>query len=155
MDVAYINTFLEAASNVLGQFGVTFKPGKMHLKNSPALSGSVAIIIGVTGNLRGQVLWNMSNETALKIASAMMGGMEIKELDEISKSAIAELVNMILGNTATIFYNKGLDLDITPPSLLFGDKMIVSASKGTVICIPLELNVGGTLHLDLAIVEGD
>lgn len=155
MDVSFINPFIEASSGVLTQFGVTFTTGKIRLKTSPLLAGKVSIIIGVTGMLRGQVLFNLEKDVALKVASSMMGGMEVKEFDELSKSAISELVNMILGNAATIFYNKGLNIDITPPSLIFGDNIVVSSSKGQVICIPLELNIGGTIDLDLAIVGDD
>jgi chemotaxis protein CheX len=151
MDVQYINPFLEASSAVLKQFGIEFKPGKLQLKGSPQLMGRVSVIIGVTGKLRGQVLFNMDQDVAFKIASIMMGGMSITDFDEISKSAIAELFNMVLGNTATIFYNKGLEIDITPPSLLFGENMVMSASKGWIICIPLELSVGGSMSIDLAI----
>ena len=46
----------------------------------------------------------MDKPVALQIASAMMMGMTITELDEMSKSAIAESANMILGNAATLLY---------------------------------------------------
>jgi chemotaxis protein CheX len=153
MDVMYINPFIEASNNVLSQFGISLTPGKIHLKTTPALSGKVCVIIGVTGNLKGQVFFNLEVDVALKIASYMMGGVEVKEFDELSKSAISELINMVLGNSATLFYNKGLNIDITPPSLIIGEKMTVSSSKGQVICVPLVLSIGGTLDLDLAIVQ--
>jgi CheY-specific phosphatase CheX len=71
----------------------------------------------------------MNKKVGLEIASGMMGGMQLAELDEISKSAISELTNMILGNTATILYNKGINIDITPPSFLMGENLQVSNSK--------------------------
>ena len=64
-----------------------------------------------------------------KIASAMMMGMKITELDEMSKSAIAESANMILGNAATILYNKGIKIEITPPSLMTGENIQISHLK--------------------------
>ena len=70
--------------------------------------------------MRGQAVFAMNQSVALDIASSMMGGMEAVELDELSKSAISELANMILGNTATILYNKGIGIEITPPTFLMG-----------------------------------
>ena len=81
----------------------------------------------------------MNRSVALNIASNMMGGAEIAELDEISKSAISELANMILGNTATILYNKGIGIEITPPTFLMGENLQISNSKMTTICVPLYL----------------
>jgi hypothetical protein len=50
---------------------------------------------------------SLSKETALSVASLMMGGMLVTELDDLSKSAISELGNMIMGNTATILQAEG------------------------------------------------
>lgn len=59
----------------------------------------------------------------------MMMGMPVEELDELSKSAITELSNMILGNAATIFYNRSIKMEITPPALFVGDNMEISTPK--------------------------
>ena len=92
MEVAYINPFIEASSNVLTQFGIEITTGKIHLKTSPVLGGKVSIIIGVTGMLRGQVLFNLEKDVALKVASSMMGGVPVDDFDELSKSAISEFI---------------------------------------------------------------
>jgi len=47
----------------------------------------------------------------------------------MSKSALSELTNMILGNTATLLYNRGVGVEITPPSFLMGENMQISPSK--------------------------
>jgi chemotaxis protein CheX len=80
-------------------------------------------------------------------------GMPVAELDEMAKSAISELTNMILGNTATIFYNNGVAVDITPPSLLMGSNIQISTSKMQTICIPLALSNDTTFEIDVAIQE--
>lgn len=152
MDVTYINSFLEACSSVLSEFGVEFKSGKPHLKGSYKLKDQIVILIGVTGQFKGQVLFNLDADSALKIVSNMMGGVEVKSFDDMSKSALSELVNMILGNTATVFYNKGINIDITPPSVLMGDNMSLTPQTPT-ISIPLEFNVGGKMDLDITLKE--
>lgn len=155
MNVEYINPFIEACESVLKSVAnMDIKPGRPYIKTSPFASDTLAIIIGVTGKMRGQIIFSMSIDVAISIASAMMGGMPIAELDEISKSAVQESTNMILGNAATILYNKGLAVEITPPTLLTGSNIQVSTtSKMETICVPLHISTGGQLELDIAVVQ--
>lgn len=154
MNVEYINPFIEASQAVLHQVaGIEAKLGNIYLKTSPYASDSVAIIVGLTGKIRGQVIFTMSKKVAMSIASGMMGGMPVTELDEISKSAISEMTNMILGNTATILYNKGIGIEITPPSLLMGDNMQISPSKMKTVCIPLLLTEDNIMEIDVSIMD--
>ena len=152
MNVEYINPFIEASQAVLKQIaGIDAKLGKVYLKNSPYKSDSVVIIVGLTGNMRGQAIFSLSKSVAMSIASSMMGGMPVTELDEISRSAVSELANMILGNAATILFNRGVSIEITPPSLLMGDNMQVSSDKLKIICIPLLLDDGNVIEIDISV----
>lgn len=154
MNVEYINPFIGASKKVLKEVAnIDFELGKVYLKNSPYISDSVVIIVGVTGTIKGQATFSMSFDVALNIASSMMMGMPVSELDEMTKSALSEMANMIMGNTATIFSTKGYDIDITPPTILTGDNMQFSPNKLTTISIPLILNVGGKMEIDVSFVE--
>jgi chemotaxis protein CheX len=149
----YINSFLNASKDILAQMaGISSEMGKIYVKDSPFASQNVAIIIGLTGTIKGQVLINMSEPMALKIASNMMGGMPVAALDEIARSAISELGNMILGNAATLLYNLGVTMDITPPTLLVGEKISLSTAQIKTICIPLQTEMG-TFEIDIAVKE--
>jgi chemotaxis protein CheX len=154
MNVEYINPFIEASQIVLQQIAnVDAKLGKIFIKSSPYEGESVVIIIGITGKIRGQVIFTMSKSTALLIASHMMYGMPVIELDEISKSAISELTNMILGNTATLLYNRGIPIEITPPSLLMGESMQISSNKLKTVCVPLHISDTEVFEIDISIVD--
>jgi chemotaxis protein CheX len=154
MNVEYINPFIEASQTVLKQIGgIEAKLGKVYMKSSPYTSDNVLVIVGLTGKMRGQTIFSMSLTAAMSIASTMMGGYPVTELDEITKSAISELTNMILGNTATILYNRGIGIEITPPSLLLGQNIQISSSKIKTVCIPLELSIGHLLEIDLAVED--
>ena len=154
MNVKYINPFIEASQTVLKQTAnIDAKLGSVTLKESPYTSDSVVIIVGLTGKIRGQAVFSMSKKVALSVASAMMGGMTVTELDEISKSAISELTNMILGNAATILYSKGIGIEITPPSLVMGDNLQISSSKMKTICVPLMFNEEDQLEIDISLIE--
>jgi chemotaxis protein CheX len=152
MNVEYINPFIEASQQVI-QMMTGIKPtlGKVHLTNPPYQSDSVAVIVGLTGKLRGQVIISLNIETAMSIASIMMGGMPIEKFDDMPKSAISELGNMIMGNTATILFTKGIGIEITPPSLLMGEKITVSQSSMKTICVPLNLGNDGKVTIDISL----
>ncbi|MCX8129276.1 MAG: chemotaxis protein CheX [Clostridia bacterium] len=154
MNIEYINPFIEASQTVLMQIaGIDAKLGKVYLKDSPYKSDAIAIIVGLTGKIRGQAVFTMNIPVALGIASKMMCGMPVSELDEISKSAISELTNMILGNTATILYNKGIGIEITPPSFVMGENLQISTNKLKTISVPLLLSESETMEIDISVVE--
>lgn len=153
MKVEYINPFIEASQSVINMLcGAEVKLGKVYLRKSPFSVNQVIIMIGVVGKIKGQVCFELSVETAKKIASAMMGGIPVAELDEMSKSAVSEMGNMIMGNTSTIFANKSIHIDITPPSLLTGERVEMS-NKIPAIVAPLELEGFGTIEIIVAAEE--
>ncbi|NLM72785.1 MAG: chemotaxis protein CheX [Clostridiaceae bacterium] len=154
MKVEYINPFIEASQSVIMMMtGNKPELGQVYLRKSPFESENVVVIVGLTGAIRGQVVIAFTKESAIKIASAMMGGMPVTELDEMSKSAIAELANMIMGNTATLLANRGIGIEITPPSLLHGEKMIITPGNMKTITIPLKDNDDKLLEIDVSIEE--
>jgi chemotaxis protein CheX len=154
MKVEYINPFIEASQNVINQTtGLSVSLGKLYIKQTPYKGDNVVVFIGLTGSIQGSVIISFKRVVACKIASAMMGGMNVPELDELAKSAVAELCNMILGNTANIFYNNNINIDITPPTVLIGENMEFSMEKSTVVCIPLEFDNGDIIDIDIAYKE--
>lgn len=153
VNVDLINPFISAAQSVLRDLSqITTKVGKPYLKN-PEYEGEVlTIIIGITGELRGQVIFSMLEGEACSIASKMMMGMPVPELNDMAKSAVSEMTNMILGNAATIFSTKGTTVDITPPNLVLGSNMSFTVSDSRTICVPIEYEDGTTLlELNIAI----
>jgi len=154
INVEYINPFIQASQQVLKQLvNIDFKLGKVYIKEPTYKVDQVVVIIGMTGNIKGQVNFCMSLSTAKSIASIMMGGYPVNELDELAKSAIGEMANMIMGNTSTLFSQKGLKVEITPPSILIGENMTLSTSKMINICVPLLLDNGDKIDMDVAFME--
>lgn len=74
-------------------------------------------VIGINGDLKGNVLYEMSEETSLLVAAKMLGE-NISKLDEIALSAIGELANMITGNAATELSSYDYRCDLTPPVII-------------------------------------
>ncbi len=153
MNVEFINPFLMAATSILRDVcQIETKIGKPYVKTTSFTEDSVIIMIGVTGEMRGQVIIAFAYDKALEIASKMMMGMPVPELDEMAASALSELGNMIMGNAATILSTKGIGIDITPPSLCRGN-LTITQGYAKNICIPLTGD-NITVELDVA-VKGD
>ena len=89
--VEYINPFLMAAKKVLQDMCfVEVSVQKPGLKEAAFSADTWVIMIGVTGEMRGQVLIAMSENDACDIASKMCM-MEVKTIDDFAASALSEL----------------------------------------------------------------
>lgn len=149
MDVKYINPFIQAFTNVIPQLGFnTVKKNKLSVKNQELLSSGVIIIVGLVGDIKGNVAYCVSMDNAKKIASSMMMGMPISEFDEMAQSALSELANMLTANAATVFAQLEVSIDISTPTLLHGENISIKMNSNKVLCveflvddIPIEINI--------------
>jgi chemotaxis protein CheX len=148
----YINPFLIAATRVLKDMVfVDAKIGKPYMKEAVFGEKSLLIMLGVTGEMTGQVILSFENSIALDVASKMCM-MQLLTLDELAESALSELCNMILVNTATVFSTKGIGIDITPPTMCKGTVSFTNHYAAN-ICIPLEYEEGKKIEINIAIKE--
>lgn len=152
MKAEHVNLFLASASTVISAMcGEQPSFNRPFLRESPYSIDDLAVIIGVTGQLRGQMIMSMSKQCAKDIASQMMGGMPVPELDEMSLSAIGELGNMIAGNAARLLGEAKLEVDIAPPAVLEGSGVKVSNRIPT-ISVPVSGQFG-TIEMALSLAE--
>jgi chemotaxis protein CheX len=152
MKVEYINPFIDASTEVLNKVAkLKVTRGNAYQKLSTFESDNLAVIIGVVGALKGQIIFSMNEDSALRLASAMMGGIPLERLDDMSKSAVAELANMISGNAMTIFSKKNINMVITPPTVLSGRKIDISIAKATIIAIPLIFGIDRSFEINVVL----
>lgn len=124
------------------------KKGKLSLKEIDLVSSGIIILVGIVGSIKGNVVYSIGVESAKKMASKMMMGMPVDEFDEMAKSAISELANMLTANAATIFASSGTTIDISTPTLLQGESVSIKMSSNKILCIelfaddiPIEINI--------------
>lgn len=147
-----INPFLTAAMQMLKDVAqVETKMGAPSAKQAKFTSDTVVIMIGITGEMKGQVMMAFPNALACKVAGNMCMT-ECTELSELFMSAICELGNMIMGNAATIFSIKGIGIDITPPTICVGD-VTFTTSVSQNISIPLHAGDEHTIDVNVAVKE--
>ena len=151
MDAKLVNPFIDAFTSVFPQMGFPAPVRKgMSLKDKIANSLGVTVIVGFTKQLRGNVVYNMSEDTAKYIASTMMMGMPVPEFDAMAQSAISELSNMLTATAATNITGLGLEVDISTPSLTTGADFQIRISSESFLFV--EMDIGGhVIELNIAI----
>ncbi|NLG88418.1 MAG: chemotaxis protein CheX [Clostridiaceae bacterium] len=152
MKVDYINPVLIASSKIIKallQEDITL--GRLSLMDNHNLVNSLAIIIWMSGDFEGRFLFAIKRDVALYIASVMMGE-EVTELNDMSKSAIAEMSTIILGRTGIIFSERGIDVRISYPTMVEGDSIYISPikqRKRSIINIPLIMSNGHVIDMKI------
>ena len=141
MDAKLINPFVDAFTTVIPMLGFPEpKRTKLYAASSRVRSLGVSMLVGFTKQIRGTVVYKMSEDTAKFIASQMMMGMSVNVFDEMAQSAISELSNMLTAHTATNITSLGLDVDISTPSLTVGKDFDVKISDGQYLVVEMSLN---------------
>jgi chemotaxis protein CheX len=122
MDVKCVTPFLEAVKYTLEQFGVKdIRRGSIQKKEALSVGKGISSVIGIVGGIKGNVAYSMAEDTAKNIISAMMMGMPVETIDDIGKSAIGELSNMITGHASVALADNGYIINITPPVIMLNE----------------------------------
>jgi len=149
VDVNYINPFVESFNNIMPQLGFcNVQLGEPSQKSKKLIDSGVIIILGIVGDIRGNVAYKLDMASAKKIASTMMMCELVDELDDMAQSALSELANMLTANAATAFSNVGIMVDISAPTMLQGENITVKMNTENTLCvpffvddIPIEINI--------------
>ena len=132
METKYMESILNASVNTLNSLGIN---GSLLDKKENLNIKSTNIEIGIIGDLQGKFILSMNENLGCFLINKMFQGMMIVEtIDDMGKSALCELGNMIAGSAATNLSNLGLTVDITTPVLK--DREDCMDVK---ICIPMEI----------------
>lgn len=138
-----INPFITAANEVLGkEAGVSVgRDGPLRLSTDGVNPQDVTALIGVTGKIKGVVLYSMSTEMAIGVYGSMMGE-AVTELDDLGRSAIGELANVITGQAAILLEQSGYVCDLSPPTIIEGKGIRISSITMPTVALPLKTELG-------------
>lgn len=140
MDLNYVNPFCESFESVMPKIGLTeVKNNGVSLKGRFLESQGIMIIVGIMGDIKGSVIYSTTLENAKKLASVMMKGKPVYELEGIAESAVSELTNMLTANAATNFSMKDITVKISPPILMYGN-FTANASTNKVFCVEMVID---------------
>ncbi|HRX15631.1 MAG: chemotaxis protein CheX [Spirochaetes bacterium] len=151
INAEYVNPFLEAASAVFKSvMNVDLRRGKMIIKENPEPSHDVAIIIGITGAINGEVVYSMGYNMVTKIAEILAPGMTEEQIKSEYKDIVGELANMITGNAMNLFAYSGKSIDITTPTVVNGKDFTITLVQQTTLGINLYSPMG-QLEMNVAL----
>ena len=152
MRVEYINPFVETAYSVLKEvLNGEVKRGDLYLKSTSMPVMGVVALVGLAGDVEGRVLFDMTMETAMKIASRM-NMEELTAFDELAKATITELANLITAQAVTKLHDLGFKFDLTPPALFTGEKMEIANQEVEALIVPM-ITEQGKIEDNVAIRE--
>ncbi len=147
----FVNPFLESATGVFKTvLGADLRRGRIVLKEQTDPTHQVAIIIGIVGAVTGQVVFNMTEEAAIKISRHLAPQMTDSELKTEFPDIIGEIANMIVGNAMNLFAAKGTSLDMTPPTIISGTNVHVRFVRQTTLGVNL-YSIFGPLEVNIAL----
>lgn len=153
MKAEYISPFAEASISVFDML-MQVKPERGQLSARPQIftTQQINIVCGITGDIEGLVIYGMSMVTADKIASRMIGA-PVVTFDGLAASAIAELGNMISGNSLSLLSQQSYNCDITPPTIIRGSNVKITTLDIPALVIPMTIPDIGDLEINVSLQE--
>lgn len=122
MDFVKVNqNVTKSMIDTLRQIGVFVE----NVRGLPLENDIVHIQIDLKGDLKGYLILELTKDYACKLANIMLAGMmTVTDVDDMCKSVLGELFNMVSGGVCTSLSGTGLALDITPPKVSIMDKSL-------------------------------
>lgn len=151
----YFSVFKEALLDGLNRMTKTLLTYKDEYSDKKEYqSEGMTIIIGIIGKFSGRMLFDLSKESANKMAAAMIRK-EPADQDEMI-AALGEFANIVSGNACSILNrkNKAFGLRVAPPTILHGDSVLISAPSFPTTTAIAD-TVFGELLLNVGFQRGD
>ena len=153
MKAAYANVFIKSAMTVFRrEIKVNMSRQSLSRKSAPVPSLPMSIVIGVTGAIRGQVVYSMDTNFAYSVAKAMIPNRLPTELRKLTSSAVSELANMITGQASIAMAGEDKLIHLTPPAVFTGTGMTVDFLSIPTICLSLISEIG-SMEINIAFAE--
>jgi chemotaxis protein CheX len=138
----FVNPFVTSAREILEEvLAGRIDAGKIRLTPAPVSSRGVTAIVGVTGEGEGRVLFDMSRDTALAIATEMNEEPQT-QLSRLAQDTLSELASMMTGRAISVLNDRGHRLRVSPPTLVAGDNVTISSSELETLVVPLSTSHG-------------
>lgn len=142
MKAEYVNSFYKSTKDVF-QLMLGIDPQKRDLKviEDMVSSKDTNVVLGVTGDLRGTILFGFPKDMTLEMIK-IMSGLEIDRIDSFASSALGEVANIIGGNALTILTENNYICDIVPPQIFIGEYTSYSMANEKSLLLILTTPIG-------------
>lgn len=153
MQLIYVSTLIKSFNFVLDSFSSSkILSTDIKIPRNQAATYGITVNIGFVGDIDAKIYMSMNTMTGLSLASEMLGGLEMTEIDELAVSAVAEFCNMIMGNACSRLSGHNMVVDITPPVVMI-DQMEFIYETDTSYTISIQLEKLGKIDFDVALLN--
>lgn len=126
---------------------------KMTDEKSPISVEKFNVILGIVGDISGQIIFSFKEGSPGNVVSRMLGR-KVEEDSELCISGMAEFSNILSGNAVTeLFEETGGKIAITPPSIVIGKDVVLSTTIKEISVYSLSYDNIGELTMYVAIKE--
>jgi len=142
MKAESINAFYRATQDVFHlMLDLSVERGDIKVIEGLVSSRNANVILGVTGDLKGSILFSFTQDMTLEMVR-IMSGMEMRTIDNFVSSALGEVANIIGGNAVTNLTGYNYMCDIVPPQIVLGVNKSVSMATDKAISVSLKTEIG-------------
>ena len=118
MKADYINPFINSAMNFFREYlEIDIEAQRAYIQKNPENIRGVSAVIGLAGEIKGQVILNFSQETAIALSS-LFAGESYRNVDMDVVDVVGEMVNIISG-TAKQYLEQRIETSL--PGVVLGD----------------------------------
>ncbi len=153
MKAQHANPFITAAVMTFRkEVHVELQRTNLVVRTAPAPTKDMSIIIGVTGKVKGQVVYSMDKNVAEAVAKAMLPDLHPMEQKKMVNSAVSELANIITGQASIPLAGDHHTIALTPPAVFTGDPGSVDFISIQTISVSF-LSVIGAMEINIGLME--
>ncbi len=153
MLIDYINPFVEAAFEIMSEIlNTPISRGQLQLKKLGDDMKGFTVIIGVTGQVSGRIVFDMSEQTAITLASKL-NDEQFSSINDLVRGTISEIGNMVTARAVTKLSKENRSFNFSPPTLIIGNQMTIFESDSIeALIIPIDTSVG-IMDINIAFKE--
>ncbi|MBI3651553.1 MAG: chemotaxis protein CheX [Acidobacteria bacterium] len=117
MRLEFVKAFVNSTTEILGDLlGSEVAVRSMAMQANPSADREVITIIGLMGEVQGDVIIDLDQETAEQLGGFLTG--EVAHgMTPLMKSSIAEMASMAIGRAISQINDNGTRLTMTPPNI--------------------------------------
>ncbi|GFN36111.1 chemotaxis protein CheX [Tepidimicrobium xylanilyticum] len=142
MKAEYVNSFYIATKDVFHlMLDLDVERGDLEVVEGLVSSKNANVVLGVTGDLKGSVLFSFTRDMILEMVR-IMSGLEMKTIDNFVSSALGEVANIIGGNALTNLTSYNYVCDLAPPQVIIGEYKSLSMANKKALLVPIKTDIG-------------
>ena len=151
MKADFMIPFVEATSSICEEIsGKSVSRGELSVQKDLVTTVPINIVCGISGEIEGIALLGLSKETAMKIASLMIGS-DLRVFDNAVSAVLVELGNRIVEASTDALSQMGFQFRLTPSVLVRGMSISISTNDTPALIVPLNFANIGTVEVKLSV----